>query len=138
MCLQVFFNGVALDKSVVVDVWTGMCSLFSLLLLSPVATTLDIHFVGDWAKELGQVTSAGYNTVLSAPWYLNYISYGKDWPKYYNSDPHAFSGSDAQKQLVVGGEVPKLFLLLRVLHLHFIFESFISNMQNSSDRGTKL
>ena len=51
------------------------------------------------------MTRAGYRTVLSAPWYLNYISYGSDWVKYYKADPHSFQGSEQQKKLVMGGEV---------------------------------
>ena len=43
-------------------------------------------------EELAKVTKAGYNVVLSSCWYLNYISYGTDWPKYYNCDPHDFDG----------------------------------------------
>ena len=43
--------------------------------------------------------------MLSSPWYLNYISYGVDWPKYYEIDPQEFDGTLRQKRLVIGGEV---------------------------------
>jgi len=36
------------------------------------------------------VVRKGYKAILSAPWYLNYISYGRDWTKYYEQDPHTF------------------------------------------------
>ncbi len=29
---------------------------------------------------------------MSACWYLNYISYGQDWEKYYKCDPRKFQG----------------------------------------------
>ena len=43
--------------------------------------------------------------LLSAPWYLNYISYGIDWEKYYKINPQDFSGNLEHARLVIGGEV---------------------------------
>jgi hypothetical protein len=34
-----------------------------------------------------QVSAAGFHSVLSAPFYLNYISYGADWPKSARAPP---------------------------------------------------
>ena len=36
---------------------------------------------GSWASYLNKAANEGYNVILSSPWYLNYISYGK-----YNTD----------------------------------------------------
>ena len=52
-----------------------------------------------------KVTRAGFRVILAAPWYLNYINYGSDWAKYYKVDPTAFSGTEEEKALVIGGEV---------------------------------
>lgn len=49
----------------------------------------------------------GHKIILSACWYLNYISYpypGMDWEKYYLCDPRNFNGSEDEKKLVIGGE----------------------------------
>lgn len=54
-------------------------------------------------NELEKVTGNGYRAVLSSCWYLDYISTGRDWPKYYLCDPHNFNGTLAQKRLVIGG-----------------------------------
>lgn len=42
--------------------------------------------------EMNKVTTAGYTTILSAPWYLDYISYAQDWQKYYKVEPLNFNG----------------------------------------------
>lgn len=55
-------------------------------------------------NELHQITSAGLRALLSAPWYLNWISYGPDWKNAYMVEPLAFEGSPEQKALVIGGE----------------------------------
>uniref|UniRef100_A0A4W5JN84 Beta-hexosaminidase subunit beta n=1 Tax=Hucho hucho TaxID=62062 RepID=A0A4W5JN84_9TELE len=79
---EVFDNGVKLKSDTVVHVWMG----------------------NKFEEELQKVTEAGFTTILSAPWYLDYISYGQDWQKYYKVEPLIFNGTDAQKKLVVGGE----------------------------------
>lgn len=57
-----------------------------------------------WASYLDDAAKAGYNVILSTPWYLNYISYGKyntatsvmnlEFFKYYEIEPLMyFTGS---------------------------------------------
>uniref|UniRef100_A0A3B5ABU0 Beta-hexosaminidase n=2 Tax=Stegastes partitus TaxID=144197 RepID=A0A3B5ABU0_9TELE len=79
---EVFDNGVKLKPDTVVHVWIG----------------------GGSNEEMGKVTAAGYTTILSAPWYLDYISYAQDWQKYYKVEPLNFNGTEKQKALVIGGE----------------------------------
>lgn len=78
---EVFDNGVELHPETIVHVWKG----------GPQA-------------ETARVTAAGYHTIVSSPWYLNYIHYGNDWTPFYTYDPQNFNGTVAQKQLVMGGE----------------------------------
>ncbi|KAL2099880.1 hypothetical protein ACEWY4_004274 [Coilia grayii] len=81
---EVFDNGVKLKADTLVHVW--------------------IYGAGGYSEELARVTALGFHTLLSAPWYLDYISYGQDWEKYYKADPQDFKGTDEQKKLVIGGE----------------------------------
>ncbi|XP_019741675.1 beta-hexosaminidase subunit beta isoform X2 [Hippocampus comes] len=80
---EVFDNGVKLERDTVVHVWMGGA---------------------DSGEEMRNVTAAGFSAILSAPWYLDYISYAQDWLKYYKVEPLSFNGTAAQKKLVIGGE----------------------------------
>ena len=39
------------------------------------------------------------------PRYLNYISYGADWRKYYEVEPLDFTAAAQEKALVIGGSL---------------------------------
>ncbi|XP_048148734.1 beta-hexosaminidase subunit beta [Corvus hawaiiensis] len=67
-------------------------------------TVVQVWMASNYAHELSSVTGAGFTTILSAPWYLDYISYGQDWKKYYGVEPLNFPGTEKQKKLVIGGE----------------------------------
>lgn len=45
-----------------------------------------------YMQEMANVTKAGYRALLSAPWYLNHISYGQDWMAAYQVEPLKFEG----------------------------------------------
>ncbi|NWJ08262.1 HEXB hexosaminidase, partial [Crypturellus undulatus] len=79
---EVFDNKAQLKPDTVIEVWMG----------------------NNYAEELSRVTKAGFTSILAAPWYLDYISYGQDWKKYYTVEPLNFLGSEEQKKLVIGGE----------------------------------
>uniref|UniRef100_A0A8D2KS22 Beta-hexosaminidase n=1 Tax=Varanus komodoensis TaxID=61221 RepID=A0A8D2KS22_VARKO len=57
-----------------------------------------------YQEELRKVTKEGHQAILAAPWYLDLISYGQDWKKYYSVEPLDFPGCKSQKELVLGGE----------------------------------
>jgi hexosaminidase len=79
---EIFDNGAKIAADTVIDVWKG----------------------GNWQQEMASVAQAGFHSVLSAPFYLNYISYGEDWPKYYTIEPSNFTGgAAADKKGLVGG-----------------------------------
>ena len=67
------------------------------------------------------IKAQGYRALLSAPWYLNLGGFAEEaWTKYYAVEPLAFDGDEAQKELVIGGEVSLRF---------FIFGCPFSQMQ---------
>ena len=55
-------------------------------------TVVHVWMGNKFEEELQKVTEAGFTTILSAPWYLDYISYGQDWQKYYKVEPLSFNG----------------------------------------------
>jgi len=91
---EIFDNGLKIDPRTIIDVWKD----------SP------------WQDELAKVTQAGFGAILSAPFYLNYLgdpysggdddchNVAGDWCQYYQIEPLSFTGTDAQKKLVLGGE----------------------------------
>ena len=83
---EVFSNGAKIINQTLVEVWKG-------------------RHDGSWNQTMANVTKAGYKTILAAPWYLNDIGVdiGIDWDKAYIVDPTDFNGTDAQKDLIVGG-----------------------------------
>ena len=56
---EVFDDGVKLQKDAIVQIWKGN------------------------AWDIDRVTSQGLRALFSSCWYLDYISYGQDWDKYY-------------------------------------------------------
>ncbi|TGZ64047.1 hypothetical protein CRM22_006581 [Opisthorchis felineus] len=78
---EVFDQGLRTHKDAIIQVWKD-----------------------DWKAEMNKVTAAGYSVLLSSCWYLDYISYGVDWYKYYDCDPTDFGGSPKQIARVQGGE----------------------------------
>ncbi|XP_049721689.1 beta-hexosaminidase subunit beta [Elephas maximus indicus] len=67
-------------------------------------TVVEVWKAEKYPEELMKVTEAGYPVILAAPWYLDLISYGQDWKRYYQVEPLDFYGSQEQKKLVIGGE----------------------------------
>jgi hexosaminidase len=73
--------------------------MFYYFLQLPTSTIIHVwKGEGDsWASYLDNAAKQGYNVILSTPWYLNYISYGKyetptsvmnlEFFKYYEIEP---------------------------------------------------
>ncbi|XP_055572192.1 beta-hexosaminidase subunit alpha isoform X2 [Falco biarmicus] len=81
---EVFDNGVKVRPDTIIHVWKENPK--------------------PYMEEMANVTKAGYRALLSAPWYLNRISYGQDWMAAYQVEPLKFGGSPEQKDRVIGGE----------------------------------
>uniref|UniRef100_A0A7S3LVZ5 beta-N-acetylhexosaminidase n=1 Tax=Palpitomonas bilix TaxID=652834 RepID=A0A7S3LVZ5_9EUKA len=81
---EVFNNNITLSSDAVVDVWKGT----------------------DWAT-LSAVTEKGYKAVFSGGYYLDHLNTSPDffdgW-EFYATDPQGFNGTQAQKDLVIGGK----------------------------------
>lgn len=45
-----------------------------------------------YQAEMSRMTKARHRVLLSAPWYINHISYGQDWRYSYAVQPQNFSG----------------------------------------------
>ena len=48
--------------------------------------------MNSFSTELSNITAAGFPVIISAPWYLDVISYGQDWRHYYSVEPLDFEG----------------------------------------------
>lgn len=62
-------------------------------------TVVEVWMGNKMEEELQNVTRAGFTTILSAPWYLDYISYGQDWQHYYKVEPLSFPGQFLQSTI---------------------------------------
>uniref|UniRef100_A0A452DWY5 Beta-hexosaminidase n=1 Tax=Capra hircus TaxID=9925 RepID=A0A452DWY5_CAPHI len=67
-------------------------------------TVVQVWKKRNFHMKLRKITAAGFPVIISAPWYLDLISYGEDWTGYYLVEPLNFAGTPEQKQLVIGGE----------------------------------
>ncbi|KAJ8417595.1 hypothetical protein AAFF_G00224380 [Aldrovandia affinis] len=68
-------------------------------------SVVEVWMGGCYLCEVRKVTRAGVRVILASPWYLDLPGPTHDWSRYYNVRPLAFTGSEQQKQLVIGGEV---------------------------------
>ncbi|XP_070497021.1 beta-hexosaminidase subunit beta-like [Chironomus tepperi] len=78
---EVFTNGVRLPKGTIVHVWTG-----------------------DRRKLLLKITEQKLPALLSSCWYLDHLSTGGDWVKFYNCEPLDFTVKEDLRKYVLGGE----------------------------------
>ena len=79
---EIFDNGANPAPGTIVDVWKSD----------------DAQNASVYQEEMRRVTDAGYHAVLSAPFYLNIISYGMDWWTYYQVEPANFTGGEKAEE----------------------------------------
>lgn len=53
---------------------------------------------------LYDITRSGFSAILSSCWYLDHLSNGGDWHKFYGCEPSDFPGDNEQQSLLLGGE----------------------------------
>jgi hexosaminidase len=82
-------NGVKAANDTVVQIWKD----------KELDSKMDL-----WREYIVPIARQGYKMLVSSCWYLNYISYGEDWKKYYECDPQDFPGTESEKNQVIGGE----------------------------------
>lgn len=78
---EVFNNGLKIKPDTIIHVWKGK-----------------------WQNTLSKAVKAGYRTILSSPWYLNYISFGRDWKNYYSVEPYSIDATPEELKMIQGGE----------------------------------
>ncbi|CAF4199305.1 unnamed protein product, partial [Adineta steineri] len=92
---DVWDENVTLPQDTIIQVWKGDNGL--------------------WGPYLDKAAKQGYDVILSTPWYLNLISYGKyntnaslmnlEFFKHYEIEPLMnFTGTEEQKKHILGGE----------------------------------
>ncbi|KAH1019063.1 hypothetical protein HUJ05_006728 [Dendroctonus ponderosae] len=74
------------------------------ILKSYVWSTLLYAASEDHQVNEDRVTKAGKKALLSACWYLDHLSTGGDWEKFYQCEPTNFGGTPEQVSLLLGGE----------------------------------
>lgn len=80
---EIFTNGAKIQPDTIIEVWKEE----------------------SWQKVMTEVAKKGFKSVLSAPYYLNLISYGADWKKYYAVEPTDFEGGPEAEPSMLGLEV---------------------------------
>ncbi|KAH9503394.1 hypothetical protein Btru_072905 [Bulinus truncatus] len=58
----------------------------------------------DWQIHLNDAINKGFQVIFSSCWYLNLISYGQDWTKYYLCEPFNINASVEDLKNIIGGE----------------------------------
>ncbi len=114
---EIFDNGGSLRQNTIIDVWKSWGKGWE-------AELSDVTWIESIKKDLFtylstnkipiQVTRLGFDAVLSAPWYLNYMKYGSDWVKFYKVNPLDFYGSPEQKSRLLGGQVSTINLTNKI------------------------
>jgi hexosaminidase len=75
--------------------------LFDSNLQLPPETIVDVWKFWMEEQSLVSATLAGYDVIVSACWYLDYM--GEDWWKFHACDPRGFPLTEEQKQHILGG-----------------------------------